>query len=212
MLRNLSKYYLFICCKQSSSTHFRHFLATAFVTDVLAGSNPMHRDQTKTVPLRGPFPIRWWAMRDVACGWRRPLPLRACGPRVLRWKTLRVSSAPHPVGFESLCDGPKKKGSHCWEPIKSVVGDEGCPRAADAARFRFGPTALACCAGKRFAFPQLRTLSGSNPSAMGLKKRKASIAGGLTIRWWAMRDSNPQPCACKAPALTVAPIARAERV
>ena len=151
MLRNLSKYCLFICCKQSSSTHFCHFLTTAFAIDVLAGSNPS-------------------AM------------------------------------------GPKKKGPHCWEPIKSVVGDEGCPRAAGAARFRFGPAALACCAGKRFAFPQLRTLSGSNPSAMGLKKRKASIAGGLTIQWWAMRDSNPQPCACKAPALTVAPIARAERV
>ena len=41
MLRNLSKYYLLICCKQGSSTHFCHFLATAFVTDVLAGSNPM---------------------------------------------------------------------------------------------------------------------------------------------------------------------------
>ena len=102
MLRNLSKYYLFICCKQSSSTHFCHFLTTAFAIDVLAGSNPS-------------------AM------------------------------------------GPKKKGSHCWEPFKSVVGDEGCPRAAGAARFRFGPAALACCAGKRFAFPQLRTLAGSNP-------------------------------------------------
>ena len=40
MLRNLSKYYLLICCKQGSSTHFCHFLATAFVTDVLVGSNP----------------------------------------------------------------------------------------------------------------------------------------------------------------------------
>ena len=69
MLRNVSKCYLFICCKQSSSTHFCHFLTTAFVTDVLAGSNPS-------------------AM------------------------------------------GPKKKGSHCWEPNNSVVGDEGCPRAA----------------------------------------------------------------------------------
>ena len=150
MLRNLSKYYLFICCKQSSSTHFCHFLTTAFAIDVLAGSNPS-------------------AM------------------------------------------GPKKKGSHCWEPFKSVVGDEGCPRAAGAARFRFGPAALACCAGKRFAFPQLRTLAGSNPMRWA-QKRKASITGGLTIQWWAMRDSNPQPCACKAPALTVAPIARAERV
>ena len=126
MLRNLSKYYLFICCKQSSSTHFCHFLATAFVTDVLAGSNPMKWAQTKTVPLRGPFPIQWWAMRDVRVRLAPPAsrfvaPLLAC----CAGKRLRVSSAPHPVGFESHALGPKKKGSHCWEPIKSVVGDEG---------------------------------------------------------------------------------------
>ena len=111
MLRNLSKYYLFICCKQSSSTHFCHFLATAFVTDVLAGSNPMRWAQTKTVPLRGPFPIRWWAMRDVRVRLRRPHPLRRFAPRVLRWKTLRVSSAPHPFGIESHEMGPNKKRS-----------------------------------------------------------------------------------------------------
>ena len=173
MLRNVSKYNLLICCKQGSSTHFCHFLATAFVTDVLAGSNPsamgqkrkvpiagslsnqwwamrdvrvrlappaprfvapllarcagkrfafpqlctlsgsnpMKWAQTKTVPLRGPFPNQWWAMRDVACGWRRPLSLRAYGPRVLRWKTLCVSSAPHPSGFESHEIGPNKKRS-----------------------------------------------------------------------------------------------------
>ncbi len=142
-------------------------------------------------------------------------------------------------------------------------------RAAGAARFRFVASLLACCAGKRFAFPQLRTLAGSNPSALGTKtkgphfwepinsvvgdegsrvrlappafasslrssraalenasrflssaplrvriplhwarKRKAPISGSLSNQWWAMRDSNPQPCACKAPALTVAPIAR----
>ena len=149
MLRNLRKRYLFICCKQSSSTHFCHYLATAFVTDVLAGSNPMKWAQTKTVPFRGPFPIQWWAMRDVACSF--------------------------------------------------------------AARSRFGPTALACCAGKRFAFPQLRTLSGSNPMRWAQTKA-VPFRGPFPIQWWAMRDSNPQPCACKAPALTVAPIARAERV
>ena len=115
----------------------------------LAGSNPMRWAQTKTVPFRGPFPIQWWAMRDVACGWRRPHPLRRFAPRVLRWKTLRVSSAPHPGGFES-----HEMGANKTVPLR-------------------GP------------FP---------------------------IQWWAMRDSNPQPCACKAPALTVAPIARAERV
>lgn len=73
MLRNLSKFYLLICCKQSSSTHFCHFLATTFVTDVLMGANPSVM-------------------------------------------------------------GPKTKGPHSWEPVKSVVGDEGCPRAAGAAR------------------------------------------------------------------------------
>ena len=43
-----------------------------------------------------------------ACGWRRPLSLRRSAPCVLRWKTLRVSSAPHPVGFESRRMGSKK--------------------------------------------------------------------------------------------------------
>ncbi len=187
MLRNLSKYCLFICCKQSSSTHFCHFLTTAFVTDVLAGSNPMHRAQKRKASIAGGLTIRWWAMRDVrvrlappasasslrssraalenasrflsfapcrvriplrwvqkrkapiagslsnqwwamrdvACGWRRPLPLRACGPRVLRWKTLRVSSAPHPCGFEYHEMGPNKNGPLSRTVSKSVVGDEG---------------------------------------------------------------------------------------
>ena len=115
------------------------------------------------------------------------------------------------AGSNPFAMGPNKNGPLSRTVSNSVVGDEGCPRAAGAARFRFVAPLLACCAGKRFAFPQLRTLSGSNPSAMGAK-RKASITGGLTNQWWAMRDSNPQPCACKAPALTVAPIARAERV
>jgi len=35
--------------------------------------------------------------------------LRACGACGLRWKTLRVSSAPHPRGFESL-RGQQKSG------------------------------------------------------------------------------------------------------
>ena len=122
-----------------------------------------------------------------ACGFAARAPLRAYGPRVLRWKTLRVSSAPHPCGFESHVPGTKKKGLHHWRPNNSMVGDEGCPRAASPPAPRFGPTALACCAGKRFAFPQLRTLAGSNPMYRA-QKRKASITGGLTIQWWAMRD------------------------
>ena len=151
MLRNLGKYYLFICCKQSSSTHFCHFLATAFVTDVLAGSNP------------------------------------------------------------SAMGLKKKKGLHRWGPNNSVVGDEGCrvrlapPASASGLRPSRAALENAC------AFPQLRTLSGSNPMKWAQKKT-APFRGPFPIQWWAMRDSNPQPCACKAPALTVAPIARAERV
>ena len=116
----------------------------------LAGSNPMKWAQTKTVPFRGPFPIQWWAMRDVRV--RLTPPAFASGLR------------PSRAALENAC-----------------------------------------------AFPQLRTLSGSNPMHWA-QKRKAPIAGSLSNQWWAMRDSNPQPCACKAPALTVAPIARAERV
>ena len=211
MLRNLSKHYLFICCKQSSSTHFCHYLATAFVTDVLAGSNPMRWAQKRKAPIAGSLSNQWWAMRDVRVRLRRPHPLRRFAPRVLRWKTLRVSSAPHPCGFESHALGPKKKGSHCWEPIKSVVGDEGCRVRLTPPAFASGLRPSRAALENACAFPQLRTLSGSNPMRWA-QKRKASIAGSLSNQWWAMRDSNPQPCACKAPALTVAPIARAERV
>ncbi len=149
MLRNLSKYYLFICCKQSSSTHICRFLTTASVTDVLAGSNPMRWAQKRKAPIAGSLSNRWWAMRDVACGFAARFRFGPAALACCAGKRLRVSSAPHPCGFESLCDGPEKG--------------------------------------------------------------KAPIAGSLSNRWWAMRDSNPQPCACKAPALTVAPIARAER-
>ena len=187
MLRNLSKYCLFICCKQSSSTHFCHFLTTAFVTDVLAGSNPMRwaqkrkasntggltiqwwamRDvrvrlappasasslrssraalenasrflsfapcrvriplrwvQKRKAPIAGSLSNQWWAMRDVRVRLRRPHPLRRFAPRVLRWKTLRVSSAPHPCGFESHEMGPNKNGPLSRTVSNSMVGDEG---------------------------------------------------------------------------------------
>ena len=140
------------------------------------------------------------------------VPLRRSAPRVLRWKTLRVSSAPHPVGFESLCDGPeKKKGLHRWRPNNSVVGDEGC-------RVRLTPPAFASgLRPSRAALENASRFLSSAPFRVRIplrwaQKRKAPIAGSLSNQWWAMRDSNPQPCACKAPALTVAPIARAERV
>ena len=150
MLRNLSKYCLFICCKQSSSTHFCHFLTTAFVTDVLAGSNPMHRAQKRKASIAGGLTIQWWAMRDV-----------------------RVRLAP-PASASGL------------RPSRAAL--ENASRFLSSAPWR---VRIPCA---------------------GPKQKTVPLRGPFPIQWWAMRDSNPQPCACKAPALTVAPIARAERV
>ena len=104
------------------------------MTDVLAGSNPMRWARKRKASSDGGLAIQWWAMRDVRVRLRRPPSLRRFAPRVLRWKTLRVSSAPHPCGFEAHAPGTKKKGLHHWRPNNSMVGDEGCPRAAGAAR------------------------------------------------------------------------------
>ncbi len=41
-------------------------------------------------------------------------PLRRFAPCVLRWKTLRVSSAPHPCGFESLRLPTRKRPGPLW--------------------------------------------------------------------------------------------------
>ena len=138
-------------------------------------------------------------------------PLRRSAPRVLRWKTLRVSSAPHPCGFESHALGPNKNGPLARTVSNSVVGDEGC-----RVQLR-RPLSLRAYGPRVLRWKTLARFLSSAPCRVRIplrwaQKRKAPIAGSLTIQWWAMRDSNPQPCACKAPALTVAPIARAERV
>lgn len=92
----------------------------------LAGSNPSAIGPKKKDPHCW-RPIKS-VVGDEGCRvrLRRPLSLRAFGPRVLRWKTLRVSSAPHPCGFESLCTGHKKrKAPIAGSLFNQVVGDEG---------------------------------------------------------------------------------------
>ena len=91
-------------------------------------------------------------------------------------------------------------------------GADACGCAARVPLCRPRPAAPPLCAlraapGKRCAFPRLRALSGSNPPRAAQTKT-APLSEPFQNLWWAMRDSNPQPCACKAPALTVAPIAR----
>ena len=182
------------------------------MTDVLAGSNPMHWVQKRKAPIAGSLSNQWWAMRDVRV--RLTPPAFASGLRpsraALENASRFLSSAPWRVRIP--CTGPKQKTVPLRGPFPIqwwAMRDVRVRLAPPAPRF-VAPL-LACCAGKRFAFPQLRTLAGSNPTHRA-QKRKAPIAGSLSNQWWAMRDSNPQPCACKAPALTVAPIARAERV
>lgn len=91
----------------------------------LSGSNPMKWAQKRKAPIAGSLSNQWWAMRDVRVRLRRPHPLRRFAPRVLRWKTLRVSSAPHPCGFESHEMGPNKNGPLSRTVSNSMVGDEG---------------------------------------------------------------------------------------
>ena len=183
--------------------------------------------QTKTVPLQGPFPNQWWAMRDVACGFAARFRFGTAALACCAGKRLRVSSAPHPCGFESLCDGRKKKGLHHWRPNKSMVGDEGCPRAAGAARAplrRSAPRVLRC--------KTLRVSSAPHPCgfeshALGPKKKglhhwrpNDSVVGDggcrlrlrrplplrrsapRVLRWKTLRVSSaPHPCGFESHAL-----------
>lgn len=168
----------------------------------------MRRAQKRKASNTGGLTIQWWAMRDVRVRLAPPAfasdlrPSRAAPENASRF----LSSAPWRVRIP--CAGPKQKRSPCEDRL---VGDEGCRVRLTPSAFASGLRPSRAALENACAFPQLRTLSGSNPMRWA-QKRKASIAGSLSNQWWAMRDSNPQPCACKAPALTVAPIARAERV
>ena len=121
-------------------------------------------------PSLGAFSIKWWAMRDVRVRLRRPHPLRRFAPRVLRWKTLRVSSAPHPCGFESHEMGPNKNGPLSRTVSNSEVGDEGC-----RVRLR-RPLSLRACGPRVLRWKTLRVSSAPHPvgfesHALGTKKK-----------------------------------------
>ena len=74
----------------------------------------------------------------------------------------------HPAGFESRRRDSKKPATGRVTGFSiQMVPPTGCPRAA--------LSRLACCAGKRCAFPQLRTLPGSNP---GVGIAESPLPGG----------------------------------
>ncbi len=140
---------------------------------------PLQGAQKERLPLLTALSIKWWAMRDIRVRLRRPLSLRRFAPCVLRWKTLRVSSAPHPGGFESHVMGPNKNGPLSRTVSKSVVGDEGCRVRLAPPAFASSLRALCAALENAYAFPQLRTLAGSNPMHWA-QKRKAPVAGSLS--------------------------------
>ncbi len=135
---------------------------------------------------------------------------RAAMQNVLRWVTappfpqLRALAGSNPRARPGYGNGPVAGAvAFSWWAMRDSVG--GWRRQPSLRR----PSGLlARCAGKALArFPRLCALAGSNPRIMS-RQENGPVAGAATFSWWAMRDSNPQPCACKAPALTVAPIAR----
>ena len=62
-----------------------------------------------------------------------------------------------------------------------LMWDGGIPRLPAASAPRCVASLLACCAGKRFAFPQLRTLAGSNPSAWRRRFDLLNVGGSLLV-------------------------------
>ena len=99
----------------------------AFVTDVLAGSNPMKWAQKGKAPIAGSLFNQ--VVGDEGCpraaGAARA-PLRRSAPRVLRWKTLArfLSSAPWRVRIP-LHWAQKGKAPIAGSLFNQVVGDEG---------------------------------------------------------------------------------------
>ena len=127
MLRNLSKYYLFICCKQSSSTHFCHYLATAFVTDVLAGSNPSAMGTNKNGPLART--VSNSVVGDEGCRVRLTPPAFASSLRssraALENASRFLSSAPLRVRIPSLAHKKAPRADESPGRSVTLAGTEG---------------------------------------------------------------------------------------
>ena len=138
------------------------------------------RVQKRKASIAGGQTIQRWAMRDVRVRLRRPLPLRASDPRVLRWKTLTrfLSSAPWRVRIPMRW-ALTRKAPIAGGLSNQVVGDEGCRvrlRRPLSLR-RFAPRVLRWKTLTRFlSFAPWRVRI---PMRWALT-RKAPIAGGLS--------------------------------
>lgn len=123
---------------------------------------------------------------------------RLCRPRsTARLRRLR---APLENGLRRfLSSAPSRVRIHARATKKRATGPASSLNLAEREGFagrrappslRCAPAPLAGFAGKRSAFPQLRTLAGSNPCA---GNKKAGRSGPLLISTWRReRDSNPR--------------------
>ena len=87
-----------------------------------------------------------------------------------------------PSGFESRRMGSKKPATELVTGFSDfVVPPAGCPRAADAARFRRVAPLLACCAGKRLRVSSAPHPAGFESRHMDSKKARHREGNGLLV-------------------------------
>ena len=140
-------------------------------------------DQPEPVALT----IFGWAVRGSACcaGGR-------CGAsRLARCagKCSRISSAPHPDGFDPM-RGQQKSDQP--EPVALTIFGWAVRGSACCADGRCGALRLA-----RYACKRLRVSSAPRPFGFdpmqGQQKRRPTEVDRLNLLWWAVRGSNPGP-------------------
>ena len=157
------------------------FLTTTLETGrILAGSNPMRWAQKRKAPVAGSLTKQ--VVGDEGCRVRLAPPAFAAALRSSRAALENACAFPQLrtlAGSNPSAMGSKRKAPIAGGLIIQVVGDEGC-------RVRLAPPAFAsslrssrAALENACAFPQLRTLAGSNPMHWA-QKRKAPVAGSLS--------------------------------
>ena len=172
----------------------------------------MRRAQKRKASNTGGLTIQWWAMRDVRVRLAPPASAsslrssRAALENASRFLSFAPCRVRIPLRWVQKRKAPIAGSlSNQWWAMRDV-------------RVRLTPPAFASdLRPSRAALENASRFLSSAPwrvriPCAGPKQKRSPCEDRFQYQWWAMRDSNPQPCACKAPALTVAPIARAERV
>ena len=126
-------------------------------------------------------------------------PLRRFAPCVLRWKTLRVSSALHPCGFESLRMPTKKRSRfiRAWSAMFFGAGTEGFepPTAGTKNRsstVELRPNVWCCPKATRLVYLICEGIANAIEQAYGECLRVAGREGAVVARH--ARELNANAC------------------